>query len=890
MNYPISTYRIQLHKEFNFSKLIDIIDYLHRLGVHTIYASPILKSRAGSTHGYDVVDPHQIDPEIGTLDQLREIALMLRERNMMWIQDIVPNHMAFDTSNTRLMDVLERGPHSPYYEYFDIDWKHFRPGLRGKIMVPFLGDELTSCIEKGEVSLAVSDGGIVVKYFDTAYPLSVPAFEILSDRPGFSLLREFIAKSQAIRDTGKWHAARSKMVSAFSAEVADAIVAINQDKRFIAKLLDACYYQLAFWKRTETEINYRRFFTVNDLICLRVEQQEVFDEYHTFLKQLYDDGYIQGLRIDHIDGLYDPAGYVTRLRKLFGDKCYIIAEKILEAKEDMPEHWPIEGTSGYEFLSYVNQLITERAGSRQLVDFYHRLIPDMIPYDKLVLQNKRLILDSYMRGEWDNLFHLLKSLELDGGFPSERIRETLALIMLAMPVYRAYPERMPLRPSNAKILEETFARAFVIGKEYTTELTHFKNMFLSNDTAKEDGRVVLKFLKRLMQFTGPLTAKGVEDTTFYVYNPLISHDEVGDAPSMLAISLQGFHDKMIARWTSNRYSLNATATHDTKRGEDARIRVNVLSEIPEVWEKCVREWMAINQSLKRTVGEKVAPTVNDEYFIYQSLIGGFPENLAADETFLARFDDFLVKAMREAKAHTNWSSPDEEYEKAATAFVRALFSPDHGFAASFIPFLQTVIRYAEIYSLIQAVVKLTTPGIADTYQGCELWDLSFVDPDNRRPVDYNLRKTILDQFRSGNIADTLAYIRTNRSRGFEKMFVTHRLLVTRRELSKVVREGEYIPLTVQGKNVRALAYARREEEGVLLVMLPLALGRTRQTDQPYAELPDETAVVELPDSWPVRWENVFTGEVLNTSRVTLFDAFKDFPVAVFRSAEDFRGF
>jgi len=711
--------------------------------------------------------------------------------------------------------------------------------------------------------------------------LSLPALAIILKEMGLASKADDLAQKAESMLLYEWTTYRNRVGAHLDkSKVATVIDKINKDRDRLSELLSRLYYQLTYWKRSEFEINYRRFFTVNELICLRIEDADVFNEYHRFIKQLYDEKLIHGVRIDHIDGLYDPSDYVTRLRKLMGNDCYIIAEKILEAKEDMPEHWPLQGTSGYEFLSYVSQLATEREGGKKLIEFYRQLLPDLLPYNKMVYQNKKLILENYMRGEWDNLFHLMQSLKLADGLDAERMRQALAVFMLCVPVYRIYPDKFPLRQKEQSVIDETFHRCLEHARELEGELRHLQNIF----AGKTNATAGLKFLKRVMQFTGPLTAKGVEDTTFYVYNPLISHDEVGDAPSTLGISVASFHSKMETRFKTNRFSLNATATHDTKRGEDARLRLNMLSQIPDVWESQVKNWFELNKSLKSVVDGKPAPSVNDEYFIYQSLLGSMPESMVADETFLDRVAAYLTKAIREAKENSNWSSPNEAYEKACINFVDKLFMSDHGFTSTFVPFVQMIRRYAEIYSLSQTLIKITAPGIPDIYQGCALWDLSFVDPDNRRPVDYQARKTILSQIgekEKEGLLPLMDFLRANRNSAYEKLFVTWKALSVRRQYPEVFSDGEYINLQVKG-DAFVMAYAREHKTMVAIITIPLGLARNRQTDQPYADEFNQENYVELPAGYPVSWKNVMTAEnVVADQKLFIFDAFKDFPVGLF---------
>jgi (1->4)-alpha-D-glucan 1-alpha-D-glucosylmutase len=894
MHIPVSTYRVQLHKEFTFRDLDGILDYLYRLGVSTIYAAPILKSTPGSVHGYDVIDPHTIDPEIGTLDEFRLLAVKLKERGMSWLQDIVPNHMAFHVLNFRLMDVLERGPDSPYYNYFDIDWNHPTPALKGKVCAPFLGNELDKCIVNKEVKISFSENGFTVDYFDTSYPLSLSAYEFIFPKENAHLLdglNELKDKSKSLADLTAYKTYKAdwcKKMKDKKSDIARVLDSLNDRPSRLRKVLDHQFYQLMYWKGADQEINYRRFFTVSELICLRMEDDEVFGEYHQFIHRLYNENLIQGVRIDHIDGLYDPSAYTKNLRKLLGESCYIIAEKILEAKEDLPECWPLQGTSGYEFLSHVNQLITDKQGAKKMVRFYKELLPEIPAYKQLVFNNKTLMLERYMRGEWDNLIHYFNMLKLQHNYDGTRIKEALKFFMLSLPVYRIYPNQLPLQGRELEVIEDAFAIAASQCSSHLEELNYLRLLFTTKPSHPDAHDRIVLFLKRLMQFTGPLTAKGVEDTTFYVYNALVSHDEVGDAPSTLGISVQTFHAKMKVREELTPLSLNATATHDTKRGEDARLRLNVLSELPEVWQNHVQQWLTMNECCRVYIHDKQAPSLNDEYFMYQAILGGFPEDLKVTDQWIERLKAYLLKAMREAKTNTNWAEPDEEYERACLRFVEDILKEEHTFLKSFIPLMEIVSRYANLYALAQVLIKITAPGIPDIYQGCELWDFSFVDPDNRRPIDYTKRNERLKQIiqKEEDAQDVLfSYLKSGRHEGMEKLYVTACALNFRKKKNELFKEGTYIPLQVTGKESIVLAYARCKDEQWVVVVIPLALAKNRETDQPYIEDPTDKRYIILPDEAPQQWTNVFTGEILQTvDQLSIFECFKDFPLALFTSS------
>ena len=881
---PRATYRVQLHKDFTLKDLAGNVDYLHSLGVSTIYAAPILEATPGSLHGYDVVNPHIVNPEIGTLDDLRRIAKKLKARNMTWVQDIVPNHMAFHPLNYRLMDVLERREWSPYYRYFDIDWQHAAPHLNGKVQVPFLGTPLQECIDESQISISFSENGFTVDYSGTSWPLSLPAYAVLFDGAGETgfAWQDLVTMGEKSSDCIDWKKDKeSYLSSVFNDEKSRQAIQVfletlNADPARLQRILDSLYYRLTWWKDTDREINYRRFFTVNELICLRMEDENVFNEYHGFIYSLYREKLIQGLRIDHIDGLQDPLTYTRRLRNLFGDDCYIIAEKILESNEDLPEQWPLQGTSGYEFLSFVNQLVTNRRGAREMVAFYLELVPDLLPYKDLVHANKRLILEKYMRGEWNNLVEYFCSLGLNSVYSQQEIREALGMVMVSMPVYRVYPAAVPLKGEALRVINEAFASLEVKEEQTKTVLEYIHRLFTIPQEDEDHRKNILAFIRRFMQFTGPLTAKGVEDTTFYVYNALISHDEVGDAPSQLGISIGHFHSKMLDRQNHNPFSLNATATHDTKRGEDARLRLNLLCEFPQEWKTEVLGWMQLNTQFREKLNGKTAPTVNDEYYLYQAILGGFPADLTITPEWIDRLVAYEVKVLREAKVNSNWANPDENYEKACERFIRKILEPESTFVQQFRPFLENVLVEANRYALTQVAIKITAPGIPDIYQGCELWDLSFVDPDNRRPVDYRTRQELLTQIgeiEKEGVDQLFTFLHDNRASGIQKLYTTWKLLSFRNAHPEIFARGEYHPLPCEGDGQATVAFARRLGNDWVAVIVPLqsqpAGGSARNRE------------ILFPEQGPSRWVDLFTKRTYQHSgKLTVANLCRDFPLAL----------
>lgn len=906
---PISTYRIQLHEKFTFHDLDAILEYLHALGISTIYAAPITTAAKGSNHGYDVIDPLHLNPDIGTEEQLAALATRLKDYGMSWLQDIVPNHMAYNTGNPWLYDVLERGPHSPYYHFFDIITDHPVELLGDKLMAPFLGASLTECLQKGELTLqftTAGDQGFVIRYYDTDYPVATRLYRwictVADGYPaGLSMALDTLEKAIPT-DLLTWKTAKTQWLQQMDAYaawpdfVAGRLQFFNQRIHLLESLLQSQYYVLTHHRLSSTHINYRRFFTVNSLICLRMEDPQVFREYHPTIHRWYTRGWINGLRIDHVDGLADPKQYLQSLKALFGEDCYIVAEKILTGEEQMPADWPIEGSTGYDFLAAAGQLLTDARGSRELLDFYCHHVIDLPPYPTLVYERKLDFLRRYMGGELDNLMDLLNSLPslppgrsrptLLGACPASaatqdknRLKEALATWMAAFPIYRAYPDTTGGSPEDASHFSTALAQARERRPDLLDELNFFGDLCkytAATETARPDASAEtentvqaqrLRFLSRLMQFTGPLAAKGIEDTSFYIYNPYIAHCEVGDSPILAGITPDDFHRRMQDRRQRQHYSLNATTTHDTKRGEDSRIRLSLLSAMPQEWITAVTRWRKLNEPFvtpvrpveplppdhRRPSDFRPAPSPNDEYLIYQALLGGFPADGIVTDTFRERFSGYLTKALREAKSETNYDDPDEAYEQQCQTFATALLQTGSPFLEEFIPFAHKVIRRSAAYSLSLLLLKLTAPGIPDIYQGAELWEESFVDPDNRRPVDFPLRTRLLRDLKKAAAQDLPAlsdFLRRHRNEGVEKLFTLYRTLEYRNTRPELFTEGVYIPLPCEGS---WLAYLRQHQHHWALVAVPLIR---------YGATEPAPLSLILPADAPDTWTNRFTGETI----------------------------
>lgn len=860
MLIPTATYRLQFSKDFTFRQALGIGDYLADLGISTVYASPILEAFPGSSHGYDVTDFSRINPELGTMQDLEDLVKGLQQRGISWIQDLVPNHMNFSVHNRRLWDVLEKGRKSAYAPCFDIDWDH--PLFGGRLLVPLLDSGLQEAIDAKRFRLAMREDTFALDYNGQYFPLNEASVRFLStvyfsDGPGETdqiLLR---------------------------------MASLSHDLSLIQDLLGRQHYLLAPYWATNREINYRRFFAINSLIGLRMEDPAVFDDYHRLTLGLYRKGWIQGLRIDHIDGLKDPYAYIERLRAAFGADCYIIAEKILETKEELPPGLDIQGTSGYEFLSSVNQVFTDVAGGTKLLQFYREMVPECSSYEDIVFAKKRAYLRFHMNGEWNNLVRLLLDKGLVAGVLADNVsvKEALGILIACFPVYRVYIRD---DPHSRKWLSHAFREAIGRAPDLFFPLSLLQDLLEKENTSREGDR--LEFLRRLMQLTGAIAAKGVEDTTFYCYNPLISHNEVGDTPGLLGLPIDHFHQKMAERRQNYPFSLNCTSTHDTKRGEDARTRIDLISERAAEWTSLVRSWRVMNDPFRTIAGGKGkrAPSVNDEYFIYQSILGAFPETGESIPLFSQRTKEYIRKALREAGVNSAHSAPDAPYESACMAFIDHLFDPSNKFVASLQAFLKEIDGFAEKYTLAMVALKTTLPGIPDFYQGSELWDLNYVDPDNRRTVCFDRRQRLLADLRSvmtGGQAALGQWLRATREQGGRKFFATRTLLHFRKRHPELFVKGDYLPLGVPVGKV--LAYARRWRDKWALVIIPLGAGADAAVEAPGAPAkapPAESLRLNLPPEWPTAWKHLFTGQSVTTGKgLDLNTLTEAFPVVVLES-------
>ncbi|MFL5580865.1 MAG: malto-oligosyltrehalose synthase [Gemmatimonadaceae bacterium] len=791
-----ATYRMQLHGEFPLAAARGVVGYLRALGVTHLYASPVLQARRGSRHGYDVVDPTIVSPALGGDAAWRGLAEALHGEGLGAVLDVVPNHMGTGGDNPYWTDVLQRGKASRWAHWFDVDWDAPSP-YTGRVMLPVLGDELDAVIARGELQIVDEAGQLAVAYFDNRYPLSPES------------VAELVRGDPARRFAGE------------------------EGRSRLRALLDRQHYALTFWRRAAREINYRRFFDVNDLVALRAEDPRVFEETHARVLEWVADGTLDGIRIDHVDGLLDPRAYLERLRAAVaerrpGAQVPIFVEKILSPGERLREGWPVQGTTGYEFLNLVEDVFVDPAGFRRIESAYLRLTGRegvASAFREEALRGKREILRGALQADVTRLARLLGG-PADGG-----VVDTLVECMASLPVYRTYVDGSgSMHEDDRAFLEIALAGARARGSEKVVE--RIEAAFEA--AAKRDDAKPLTFARRFQQTSGPATAKGVEDTAIYRYFPLASRNEVGGSPETpLDDAVRAFHAanaERRARWPRN---LLCTNTHDTKRSADVRARLEALSEIPEEWLAAVERWRAANASLRATTPGGPAPDANDEYLAYQTIVGAWPvapPGEAPAGEALASFRDrvkaYMEKAIRESKRITSWTAPDEAYERGVAGFVEGLLREGSPFVREAAALVGRISRAAMWTALSRVALHLTSPGTPDVYQGDELWNLALVDPDNRRPVDYALRARLLAELDArdadGPTREALAAeLVAAPEDGRVKLWTVSRLLRARRERLSLFADGDYVPLEVRGERAAHLvAFVRREGGRVAVALAP----------------------------------------------------------------------
>ena len=898
-----ATYRLQFHKEFTFRDATALVPYLARLGISHMYASPIMQARPGSTHGYDIVNHGRLNPEIGTDEDFASLVAALKAHGMGLILDIVPNHMGVGAAdNPWWLDVLEWGEASPFASYFDINWDPIRDDTKGCVLLPVLGGQYGTVLEKGEVELKFdpAEGSFSAWYYSHRFPISPHSYAGILNYGGEAVAR-FAGEFGRLRRLGP-EAARARAMelkqelaeAAADASIADAINSATAaftgtpgraaTYRRLHRLLEAQSYRLADWHVAAEEINYRRFFNINDLAGLRIELPELFEVAHRVIFAMVERGDVQGLRIDHIDGLFDPAVYCATLRQRAGEATYITVEKILAHYEHLPE-WPIAGSTGYDFVNQALALFVDPAAETAMTRLYRRLTGRAESYDDVLYASKRRIMHVNLASEMNVLarrFHRLSMADWRyRDFTFNGMLGALQEVIAGFPVYRTYVSERGASADDRRYIEWAIAQArkhWLAGDTSIFDFIH--GVLLADLPGHPHPADVLRVAMQFQQVTGPVMAKSFEDTAFYRYFRLLALNEVGGDPRRFGMSPAAFHRITAERARQWPHAMLTTSTHDTKRGEDARLRIAMLSEMPQEWGRHVTHWLRLNRRLRSEADGEEAPDRNVEYMFYQLLVGVWPVGLdPTDADALAvlaeRVEAAMIKSVREGKEKSGWTWPNESFEAALQRFVRGALdaSRTNPFLTDFAAFITGLERPAAISSLAQTVLKLTVPGVCDIYQGGELWDFSLVDPDNRRPVDWQMRNTLLEQIGKVTPTDLSAAWQDGR----EKLFVTARLLDLRRSHAELFASADYEPLAVgDGRNGdRLCAYARRLNGTAVAVVVPRLtyglLGKSATADFGETEL-------ALPGE--ANWRNIFTGATLSGATARATELFREFPVAV----------
>jgi (1->4)-alpha-D-glucan 1-alpha-D-glucosylmutase len=920
---PAATYRLQFHHGFRFITAQALVPYLHDLGISDLYASPFFKARWRSLHGYSVTNPHEINPELGSRVSLRALRKVLKSKGMGLLLDIVPNHMALSHNNPWWLDVLENGPGSPYAIFFDIDWHPLNQAMEGRVLQPILGEPYGQVLENQQFTLTFEEAGFFVNYYEHKFPLDPKTYGlILTHRldtltrelgPGNPAILSFMGLTTLIEHLpARSLSSKRKLLERHRQKeilknnlwllyqgnpqikkfLDENIVIFNgragtpESFDLLDRLLGAQPYRLAYWPVALDLINYRRFFSVNDLIGVRVEDPRVFEASHSLLFNLIRGGKVSGVRIDHIDGLYNPLGYLQRLQSHLAphekapanrENLYVVVEKILAADEPLPPEWPIAGTTGYDFLNRVNGLFIDAKGFQALEQVYNRFVKPDLARSELIYEKKKLVIETLFRGEVETLGYILSLLaEQDRqarDVPRKELQTIIGEVIACLPVYRTYIHSFEVSPWDRDCLEHVIAAVRTQHPSLDPTALDFVRRVLLLDfppnLLAEHREDWLRFVMRWQQFTVPIMAKGLEDTALYVYNPLISLNEVGT--DFLVVAPEDFHQFNRRRQENWPSTLNATATHDTKRSEDVRMRINVLSEDPQAWEACLNRWSAWNQSKKRDVNGMAVPDANEEYFLYQTLIGAWPLFKEEMREFKVRLQAYIIKAAREAKVHTRWIAPNHEHENALTAFAEAILdeSEPNKFLNDFRKVQARLAYYGALNSLSQVLLKIASPGVPDFYQGTELWDFSLVDPDNRRPVDFHQRAQLLHDVKMKEKKAPGALIQEllpNWQNSAVKLYTTYKALNFRQAHPDLFLRGDYIPIMTQGPQSRqVVAFARRQENSWAVVAVARLVTKILSPEAlAFDPVVWQNSFLSLPDDAPKEWVNIFTGETIKS--------------------------
>jgi (1->4)-alpha-D-glucan 1-alpha-D-glucosylmutase len=881
MSAPLSTYRLQLRPEFGFDDAVAVAGYLADLGVSHVYASPYLQAAPGSTHGYDVVDHSRVNDELGGPEAHARFCSALGDAGLGQVLDIVPNHMAITSENAWWNDVLENGPSSRYAAYFDVDWDPPEVKLRNTVLMPVLGDHYGKVLEAGEMRLQRRGGEFVVAYYDHVFPLAPRSYELplamaaarsgsddlafIADAfvrlpPATATDPTSVASRHRDKEVLKRQLARLLDEQPLVAATVDELVAtVNDDPDLLDAVLDRQNYRLAFWRTAGEELDYRRFFDITTLAGLRVEDERVFADTHDRVLGWLADGVIDGLRIDHPDGMRDPETYFRRLREA-APEAWIVVEKILEPGEALPATWPVDGTTGYDFLNRLGGVLVDPAGEEPLTEAFAAFTGEPVDYGEAVHANKHLVLREVLAADINRLTNLFvdvcESERRYRDFTRHELHELLVEVIASFGVYRTY-----VRPDGSRseaddnVITRALDDAAGRREDLAPELFEFLGQILRGRIG-EPGGPAKELMARFQQTTGPVMAKGVEDTTFYRYNRLISLNEVGGDPGHFAGDIEGFHSQMVAMQREWPTSMLASSTHDTKRSEDTRARIALLSEIPGAFADAVRRWSKRNERHRRAD----LPDRNVEWLLYQTLIGAHP--LPVDRALA-----YVEKATREAKAHTSWTDPDPAYDEAVRRFIEGVLA-DGKFTDDLAAFVEPLVEPGRINALTAQLVKLTAPGVPDVYQGTELWDHSLVDPDNRRPVDYDARRRLLAEVTGLGAAE----LWDRAEEGLPKLALTRAALHVRRRLPDCFGagpSGAYEPLPASGAAAgHLLGFTRGGRVATIAPRLVLGLERRGGWGD---------TTVELPEG---RWVDAVTDASVDGGAVRLTDLLGAFPVGL----------
>ena len=957
---PSAVYRLQLNASMRFDDARVVVPYLHELGISDLYSSPILQARRGSNHGYDTTDPTKINVELGSEEEFENLCRQLLAHGMGVLLDIVPNHLAASSENPWWMDLLQDGPASIYAPYFDVDWHPPSRSLDNRILLPILGKPYAEVLENRELTLEFDRGAFYIRYFDMRLPMAPRPYRFILEHrldrlreklglespemqelegirseldrlPGRSvLLAEKAGERRLQLGAVTERLARLYATSPDVREFIDQNVRIFNGRRGVPdsfthldRLLSMQCYVLAYWRNTNQGINYRRFFTIMDLVGVRVEDPVTFDATHAVVLRLASKGLITGLRIDHIDGLRDPEGYVRRLQARLGENAngsnaismangttpiarapfYIVIEKILGGNEPLPDDWPIYGTTGYDFLNRLNGLFVDISNADELDRIYHNFSDLDVPYSDLPYQKKKQVMENLLAVEMYSLGRQLALLAEQDRYARELPRSCLTAALIettaCFPIYRTYirgmqPGKME-KEYIVKAIDDAEKRNPTLGRACFEFLRQVLLLQFGPLVLPEQREARLNFVMRWQQVTGPITAKAFEDSLLYVYNRLVSLNEVGGEPNVAGCSVAEFHRFGLERQKSWPHTLNATTTHDTKRAEDVRARINVLSEIPSDWEERLHRWHELNQMHLTPANGRIVPTANEEILLYQTMLGAWPLDDRELAGFASRLESYMIKAIREAMVHTKWTVPNVAHEDAVKRFIAAILQPTAGnhFLHDFLEFFPKVAFFGALNGLAQTLIKITFPGVPDIYQGSDLWDFRLVDPDNRTPVDFSHRIDLLENLRDSRAegSDVISGLLDRWCDGRIKLYVLSRALCFRKSRAELYSEGSYQGLKITGPLAdHVCAFARRRGDSWAITVVPRLASRLTPTGTfPLGEVWRDTAI-QVPRNAPLDWRNIYDGRTITrqtgrpTGTLLLREVLQNFPLALLEGA------